>query len=223
MTSFALKIIAIICMISDHVGYSIFNKVTFFNYIGKISFPIFAFLISEGYLHTKNLKNYLIRLTIFAFLSQIPFMLFFSTFNINGLNLNIFFTLLLGLISITIYEKTDRSFIGIITFLLLAILAQIANCDYGFFGVCLIFLFYTLKNNKLKMNISILLITVIRYSLLFFKSSNITYIYFGIFSCISLIFINLYNNKKGKNIKYFFYIFYPLHLLILYLLRIYFN
>ena len=46
MTSFALKIIAIICMISDHVGYSIFNKVTFFNYIGKISFPIFAFLIS---------------------------------------------------------------------------------------------------------------------------------------------------------------------------------
>lgn len=133
MTSFALKIIAIICMISDHVGYSIFNKVTFFNYIGKISFPIFAFLISEGYSHTKNLKNYLIRLTLFAFLSQIPFMLFFSTFNINGLNLNIFFTLLLGLISITIYEKTDRSFIGILALLLLAILAQIANCDYGFF------------------------------------------------------------------------------------------
>lgn len=222
MTSFVLKIIAIISMLSDHVGYTIFNKVTFCNFIGKISFPIFAFLISEGYLHTKNLKKYLIRLILFALLSQIPFMLFFSTFNIYGFNLNIFFTLLLGLISIIIYEKTDKSFISIIIFLLLAILAQITNCDYGFFGVCLIFLFHAFKNNKFKMNISILLITLIRYSLLFFTSLNINYIYFGIFSCISLIFINLYNNKKGKNIKYFFYIFYPLHLLILYFIRILF-
>ena len=58
MSSFVLKIIAIITMFIDHVGYAIFGKFSFFNYIGRIAFPIFAFQISEGYSHTKDLKKY---------------------------------------------------------------------------------------------------------------------------------------------------------------------
>ena len=58
MSSFVLKMIAIITMFIDHIGYAIFGELSFFNYIGRIAFPIFAFQISEGYLHSKNLKKY---------------------------------------------------------------------------------------------------------------------------------------------------------------------
>ena len=77
MSAFVLKIIAIITMFIDHIGYIFSNgKISYFNYIGRLAFPIFAFQISEGYLHTKNLKKYFLRLFLFALISQIPFMLY---------------------------------------------------------------------------------------------------------------------------------------------------
>lgn len=96
MSAFVLKIIAIITMFIDHLGYAIYGRLSFFNYIGRIAFPIFAFQISEGYIYTKNLKKYLLRLFVFAIISQIPFLLFYSIFSKN-FALNIFFTLLLGM------------------------------------------------------------------------------------------------------------------------------
>ena len=104
MSSFVLKIIAIISMFIDHVGYVVFGKFSCFNYIGRIAFPIFAFQISEGYVHTKNLKKYFFRLFLFAIISQVPFMLFHSLIS-SDFSLNIFFTLLLGLACIFIYDK----------------------------------------------------------------------------------------------------------------------
>lgn len=104
MTSFALKILACITMFIDHLGYIIFHKFSYFNYIGRLAFPIFAFQISEGFVHTKNIKKYFLRLGIFAVLSQIPFSLFHSTFS-NEFSLNVFFTLFLGLLSIFLYDK----------------------------------------------------------------------------------------------------------------------
>ena len=89
MTSFTLKIIALITMFIDHSGYVFAGNFSFCNFIGRIAFPIFAFQISEGYKHTKNLKKYFLRLGIFALISQIPFSLF--TFKYHGgniLNLN---------------------------------------------------------------------------------------------------------------------------------------
>ena len=105
MTSFTLKIIALITMFIDHLGYAIFNKFSFFNYIGRVAFPIFAFQISEGFHYTKNVKKYFARLLLFAIFSQIPFMLFLSIFSTNIYKLNVFFTLFLGLFSIYIYDK----------------------------------------------------------------------------------------------------------------------
>ena len=75
MSSFVLKIIAVIAMIFDHLGYAIFGKFTFMNYIGRLSFPIFAFSITEGYIYTKNLKKYFYRLLIFALISSIVYSL----------------------------------------------------------------------------------------------------------------------------------------------------
>ena len=130
MSSFVLKIIAIITMFIDHLGYAIFGKFSYFNYIGRLSFPIFAFQISEGYIHTKNLKKYFLRLFLFALVSQIPFMLFHSIIS-SDFSLNIFFTLFLGLLSIYIYDECKYKFLGIIASVLLALIAQFSHCDYG--------------------------------------------------------------------------------------------
>ena len=94
MSAFVLKIIAVITMTCDHVSYLIFGGFSFLNYIGRIAFPIFAYQITEGYIHTHNLKKYFFRLFIFALVSQIPFMLFTSIIS-PKFHLNIFFTLLL--------------------------------------------------------------------------------------------------------------------------------
>ena len=83
MTSFILKCIAMISMLIDHTSVAYFGQTTLFNVIGRIAFPIFAFQISEGYIHTKNLKKYLLRLFCFAIISQVPFMLFDSMFTNN--------------------------------------------------------------------------------------------------------------------------------------------
>jgi len=106
MSAFVLKIIAMITMTCDHVSYLIFGGFSFLNYIGRIAFPIFAYQISEGYIHTSNLRKYFLRLLVFALISQIPFSLFLSMYSDN-FYLNIFFTLLLGLLAITVYDKLN--------------------------------------------------------------------------------------------------------------------
>lgn len=216
MSSFVLKLIAIITMFIDHIGYVIFDGFSFFNYIGRIAFPIFAFQISEGYIHTKNLKKYFLRLFIFALISQIPFMLFHKILS-NEFALNIFFTLLLGLASIYIYDKSKHKFFGIVISIIIGIIAEFIHCDYGFYGIAIILLFYVFKNNNLLSSISFIIAVTINYLIPIIKYGfyNI-YLYLYIFTLIPIIFISLYNGKKGKNTKYLLYLFYPIHLLLIY-------
>jgi len=216
MSSFVLKIIAVVTMFIDHIGYAIFGKFSFFNYIGRLAFPIFAFQISEGYAHTKNLKKYFLRLFIFAIVSQIPFMLFGKIIS-NDFTLNIFFTLLLGLISIYIYDKAKYKILGIISAISLGLLSNFAHCDYGFYGVAIIFLFYVLKNDIIKSSIAFIIATTIKYLIPMIKYGFYdVYIYLLICTLIPIIFISLYNGKKGKDTKYLLYLFYPIHLLSIY-------
>ena len=115
MSAFVLKIIAIVTMFIDHLGYAVHNgSFSSFNYIGRLAFPIFAFQISEGYIHTKNIKKYFLRLLLFAVISQLPFMIFNSILNIHKLYLNTLFTLFLGLVSIYIYDKCKYKSLGIL-------------------------------------------------------------------------------------------------------------
>lgn len=224
MDSFGLKIVALTAMLCDHAGLTFLDSPSYLNIIGRIAFPIFAFQISEGYIHTKNLKKYFSRLAWFAIISQIPFTLFSISVGASAFSLNIFFTLLLGLSSIVIYDKIktkyNKKFLGFLFVILFACLGNLCNCDYGWYGVTIIFLFYLFKNDKLLMNESIICIMFIKYLLGFVKSPNIYYLYFFIGALSSLAFINLYNNKKVKNIKYALYIFYPLHLFILALIKL---
>lgn len=222
MSNFVLKIIAMVTMFCDHLGYAIFEKFSYFNYIGRLAFPLYAFGISEGYKHTSNKKNYLYRLALFAIISQAPFMLFCSIFK-QEFTLNIFFTLALGLISIIGYEKCNNRYIGLLLVACLANTAEFLNMDYGWYGVLMIFIFHIFKSKKVWMNLSYISLSLLKYVPLFLKY-NLYYAYIILFICtlIPLIFINLYNNKKGVNTKYILYGFYPLHLMILYVINIVF-
>ena len=240
MTSFVLKVIAMVSMLIDHTSIAYFEQISWMNLIGRIAFPIFAFQISEGYIHTKNLKKYFLRLFLFALISQIPFMLFLSTYiDIEELiftellTLNIFFTLFVGLLAIFLHDKISHSnikfttnkkidyilkqVIGIIIAILLGILAEICHFDYGFFGIAIIFMFYLFKNDKLAMVISYITACILKYGIqIILYGFNIWYVLLGIFTILPIIFICLYNGKQGKKVKYLLYLFYPVHLLILY-------
>lgn len=244
MTSFALKIIALISMFCDHFGNAYLKHFSIFNLIGRIAFPIFAFQISEGYVHTKNLKKYFLRLGIFALVSQIPFSLFLHKFlDSNLLSLNVFFTLFLGLLAIYLYDYVIKIFkkykknkdlnnstmkinwfhldkiIGLIIVILIAYIAQLLNTDYGAWGVILVFAFYIFKDKKILRFIAFTLLVIIKYlpSLI---QSNFHYIYIlmTFSTLLPILFIDLYNGKQGKKIKYLLYWFYPIHLLLLYLI-----
>ena len=234
MTSFVLKIIALITMFCDHLGYASVGRLSFWNYIGRIAFPIFAFQISEGYTHTKNLKKYFIRLFVFALISQIAFHLFLQKFIPNSVgSLNIFFTLILGLLCMKIYDYFSNlennilkykmfgvkigQIIGILFTLLIAYIGELLNVDYGAWVIIVIFAFYLFKNNKLAMIISYILLCIIRYgSNIINYGFYIQYIYLAIATILPIVFISLYNGKQGRKIKYLLYLFYPLHLLLLY-------
>lgn len=232
MTSFVLKCIAMITMLIDHTSIAYFGYTTLFNVIGRIAFPIFAFQISEGYIHTKNLKKYFLRLFCFAIISQVPFMLFNSTFT-NNFSFNIFGTLFVGLLAILLYDKIsnctfeltkDKKFnltinkiLGFIPAILLGIVSEVCCFDYGFWGIAIIFLFYFFKNDKLGMLIFYITACIIKYGVnIIVYGYHYLYVLLCIGTILPIIFIFLYNGKQGKKIKYLLYAFYPVHLLILY-------
>lgn len=220
MSAFVLKIIAVITMFIDHIGYAIFGKFSYFNYIGRFAFPIFAFQISEGYIHTKNLKKYLLRLFVFALISQIPFMLFHTLF-IKTFALNVFFTLFLGLVCIFIYDKSKYKFIGILISCLIGFIAELTHCDYGFYGIAIILIFYIFKSNFINASICFILATAIKYLIPCIKYGfNNIYIYLFIFTILPAIILSTYNGKKGKDSKYLLYLFYPIHLLLVYFISL---
>lgn len=223
MNAFVLKIIACITMFIDHICYAIYGEPSWFNYIGRLAFPIFAFQISEGFVHTKNVKNYLLRLFIFALISQIPFMLFYTLID-DALYLNVIFTLLFGLISMMAFKYNKIA--GIASAILLGVVAEKTNCDYGFYGVIITFLFYIFRNNKVLLSSGFLVSTIIHYAKLILSYWNYGtevlnfafnyYLPYAICTLLSIIIILLYNKKKGPNTRYLLYLFYPLHLLFVY-------
>ena len=220
MSSFALKMIACIFMFIDHTGQIFYNGNSILNIIGRLAFPIFAFQITEGYIHTKDIKKYLLRLLILALVSQIPFMIMLERV---GFTINTIATLLFGLISITIYNK--NKILGIISLIILGIIAEFAHFDGGICCVFIIFNFYVFKDKKIIMTVSyILLVTCLfgSYLIEYTKNDNELlysvikyYLPYYVTTLSAILLIYTYNNKKGKKMKWFFYIFYPFHIIFL--------
>lgn len=234
MSSFAIKLIAIITMFCDHFGDAILGRFSVLNIIGRIAFPLFCFQIVIGYKHTKNINKYIIRLLLFGIISQIPFSLFTYSYTGRFDLLNVYFTLAFGLLAVYVLDVLPKKYklIGVFLDVILMIIAEFLQTDYGWFGVCLIICIYLFYNDK-KSNISNsetsltffnnnLLFSIVFFALVVIKFSN--YFVEGLYNMaitqilgtfFPIVFMFLYNGKKGHSMKYFFYVFYPLHLLIL--------
>lgn len=224
MNACTLKLIAMIIMLIDHIGAILVPRnaelYLFFRLIGRLAFPIFCFLLVEGFHYTRNVKKYLMRLGIFAFISELPFDLAFSD-NVPYdffLQQNIFFTLFLGLLVINLMSIAEKKFkkntmiTGLLYCIIVIIgcaLAILLHTDYSFMGILLIVAFYLFRGNKILIALSLFLVT------------NFTSFNLEGFATLSILFILLYNGEKGpQGNKYFFYVFYPAHIFLLYLLSL---
>ena len=204
-------------MLVDHIGFLFFPEEIIFRIIGRVSFPIFAFLIAEGFIKTKNVNAYLKRLSIFAVISQIPFFFFERTAGITDLNLNILFTLALGVLTllvITLVKNLPLKILGVLGFLTLA---YFGNFSYGVYGVLSILGSYLFLKNRRAGVVTLSVLPFLENIRLF--AMNIIFLQF--FAVFSLIPIYFYNGKPGAKIpRLIFYWFYPVHMAILTLIFI---
>ena len=224
LSNFDLKLVAIITMTIDHIG--VVFGTPFYNFlraVGRLSFPIFAFLLTEGYVHTKSFSKYFFRLLVLAVVSEVIYdYVFYGSFIYLEAN-NIFFTLALGLLTLWLLdksrtlvkkyfkEKIDLTIILPITYLLIIVvmglIAELLSFSYGMLGILVISFFYLFKKNFSLTVLSVSLSTLI-------LGDTMQY-----FSLLSLILIYFYNKKLGKKCKVFFYLYYPLHILVLGVIR----
>lgn len=218
----ALKTIAIVSMLIDHFAlvvleygilsydqpllgdtamYTIYVVYMVMRNIGRLAFPIFCFVLIEGFLHTHNRRKYAIRLAIFALLSEIPYNLAVLNDPFSTASCNVFVTLLIGFLMMWAMDRFGgRLWIQAAIGLAAALLAYGVKSDYDYRGIILIFLLYIFRYNRGMQAIT--------------GSLSLYWEWPAIFAFIPIC---LYNGKKGRGMKYFFYLFYPAHLLLLYL------
>ena len=208
MSSFVLKVLACIFMLIDHIGFTLYPNIEILRTIGRLAFPIFAFQASVGYDKTHNKEKYILRMVLFTIISQVPFYLLRKVSLSNPVPfLNVGATLTCGLLAIYCIDKIKSpllKFSGVVCILLISVLIPM---DYKWYGVILIMFFYIFRNDKIGI---IVFYPILLASYCFYNKS-----YFHQPAIIALLPILLYNEKKGKNVKYLFYIFYPLHMLLL--------
>lgn len=234
LTSNMLRVFAVIFMLSDHIWATYMSFGDWMTYVGRMAFPIFAFQIAEGFAHTSSFKKYALRLLGFAVISEIPFNLFYSSRLFNPYHQNVLFTLLLGLLAVSVIDnikknKTAKNIsLSVLWLLLITITSVIGFVDYGFLGVLTVVMFYIFKNFPFAWVLQ--LVAIVLINIVFFegqvliveilgKTFEIPYQGFAVFALIP---IWLYGGKKGKSSKvmqYGFYAFYPIHMLILYLIK----
>ena len=221
-----LKLIAIISMLIDHVNKALIypNLVSndgiltvlsnLFDIIGRIAFPLFCFLLVEGYFKTRSRKKYLLNLLIFGVISEVPFDMFTtaSFFNMNWNN--VMFTLALVLITIWIIDtlkvkmqklpKALWYFVSVIILLIMCIVAMYLSLDYEHHAILIGYFFYLFHNTP---------ILAIPFGYASMYTQPWALLGFGL--------TLTYNGERGKQNKMLNYWFYPTHLLILGILRLY--
>lgn len=204
LNAFNLKIIALIAMTIDHIGYFIYDDLLILRIIGRLAFVIFAYLIANSYLYTRDKLKFGLRLLVFGIVMDIAMIL-----TNNYIISNIFITLALGYFLIYFYNKKNYILMFIIFLIPLFI-----KIDYSYYGLLLI-LFSNIYYNK----INILLIINVAMILLGFYYFNLNLI--QLFSTFGILLLMFYNHQEGRKLKYFFYLYYPIHILIIIFIRDY--
>ena len=230
LDAITLKYLAMFMMLLDHLWATIVPGNDWMNYIGRLAFPIFAFQIVEGYFHTKDYKQYLKRLFIFALISEIPFNLMTSGSYIYPFGQNVIFTFIYGIVSIHAIEeiiKRNHVVKNVVKVLLMMILSIITFPDYNLMGYLTVLLFYVTRNMQYAWLYQ--LVGMIYLNWYSFKGLTIYVEAFGktipvlvqSFAVLSLLLIWQYNGKPGNQnpiLRKFAYWFYPLHMLVIYLI-----
>lgn len=222
--SFVLKLIAIVGMTANHAAY-IFDSVLpppalFIMYIvGGLTFPIMAFLLVVGYKHTSNVRKYMVRLAIFALISQIPFQLFLAA---EG---NVLITLLLSLVALYLYDTLESQLAFWLIFA--GIVAVSSLCDWGMIGPVMVLLMYMLPTKTQRVAYPILLVMAASGfpTLLDAMAKNdIMLLPFALYAFIGcgadIPLLLAYNGQRGRSMKWFFYAYYPLHIAVLGIVKI---
>ncbi|OON97790.1 MAG: hypothetical protein ATN31_00065 [Candidatus Epulonipiscioides saccharophilum] len=230
-----LKLFAIITMFIDHFAVAFLNpestEFLLCRCLGRVSMPIFAYMLASGYIHTRNYNKYLMRMLIMAIAAQVPFsMLAFPTyltfenlFTMQGLqvlffNLNIGFTFCIALIFLKMLDIRNRNYntskgYVVVQFIVGLILLNYSfMCDYGPYCIFIVFIFFlwqlAFKNNKYAPYVCTGLIFI--FTLVFYHWSLIQWL-----APLAIIPIMYIPHTRYKYDKWIFYVFYPLHLLIL--------
>ncbi len=217
-----LKIIAMVSMVFDHVGDMFFPDVLWPRMIGRLAMPLFAFCITEGYIHTSDKKKYLIRMGVFALVSEVPFDLAFEG-KVSLNHQNIMLTFFMSILALMLFdlirgkknEDTGRysigkTILGSLVIIGTAAVAILIKTDYTIFAVISVFLFYLFKDTKhfIRTGVGVAFLALTR-TMGYYCTTG-----------LSIIPLLLYNGKKGKGLKWLFYAFYPGHLLLLYLIKL---
>ena len=232
-TSFSLHILAMVCMLLDHLWATVVPGNLWLTCLGRIAFPIFAFLLVEGYFHTRSLKKYLLRLLVFALISEIPFNLMMGGGLVYPFHQNVLWTFLIGLLAIRWMEQVrSKHRKPVLTWLavagialLAALLGLLTFVDYNAGGVLMVLVFYLFRGKKWYHYLGQLAgMYWINFLLLTGRDLAFTVmgreLFFPVqgFALLALIPIWLYRGKQGyhgKITKWSFYWFYPVHILIL--------
>ena len=231
MSSFVLKIIAIIAMTADHIGATFFPLgTTFFPFniilrvVGRMTMPIMCFFIGEGYRKTRDKRKYALRLFVFALISEIPFRMLFQS------NFNVMFTLFIGYcglwISDILREKFNTDRCRPLVYIFAIVTAMLLESDWNYIGILFIFAFYhsegsTVKKIFLPLSVYVFVLLSAYIDASLFAGFDYFYINFIQFSgCLSIPIILTYNGKRGPSLKYLFYVYYPLHMTVLCLINL---
>ncbi len=205
INTFTLKMIAIVAMLIDHVGAVIFPQYIELRIIGRLAFPIFAYTLVEGFIHTHDVFKYMKRLGILALLSEIPFDLAFFGTVLEFSHQNVFFTLFLGILMLYLLIQTPSKVRKVIVVIAMFLLSECLHTDYSSMGLLMILVYYYFREKKVIKYIGIAIINIFLMG------------YIQSYAVLAILPIMLHNGEQGPKCKKFFYGFYPVHLLAIYL------
>jgi hypothetical protein len=201
-------------MTIDHIGMIFFPNDILWRIVGRLAFPLFAFLIFEGFIHTRSRLKYFVRLLAFGLLIELGFFIILRFISIDfDLTRNIFLTLSFGLLGLILLNTKQHYLLKILGVGALAAVSQWMKFDYGAYGVLLIVSFYLIRYD-----IRLVMSTQVILNIIYFVVIPGSIQFFSLFSWF---FIAYYNGELGPRLKpkYILYFYYPFHLIVLYLLK----
>ena len=223
MSSFMLRLFALLCMLVDHIGLALFPRAGLFRCIGRLSFPLYCFLLTQGYIHTRDVRAYGRRLLLLAILSEIPFdLLIFGRIS-SSMEMNVFFSLLLGLLALAALDHY-RQFPAHAALCVAAVLvcSMLSRVSYGWLGVALCIAFFCAQGNRMQQALWLIALEALYILGLACSGVARSWVLASLCAMLAAIPILFYSGKPGprsKALSFFFYIAYPLHIIALLIIR----